>query len=98
MGEKMLDWMIRKQRDAWARIVERIESGNINDLPMGYVLDFSPRADYKQRGQCCPYEHCIELMGMSHAPTERSCPLFGHDCPGGTTQVEACKRTECPHA
>ena len=98
MGEKMLDGMIRKERDAWTRIVERIESGDIDDLPLGYVPDFSPRVDYKQRGQCCPYEHCIELVDLSPSPSEKSCPAFGHDCPGGRNQVEACKRTECPHA
>ncbi|MEM2959701.1 MAG: hypothetical protein QW261_15475 [Candidatus Jordarchaeaceae archaeon] len=40
------------------------------------------------------YEHCIENMPLTMERTGESCPLFGHNCPGGEEQVAACERIE----
>ena len=95
----ILDEEKAAQREArWERelrgmieVEKKIKAGNIDDLPVGYVPDFSPRTDFRGRPLLCPYEHCIELMPVSDHPTGKSCPAWGHNCPGGTNQVEACK-------
>ena len=83
---------VKRELEAMIETEKKIAAGNISDLPIGYVPDFAPRADFRERGLLCPYEHCIELMPLAHSgPTEKNCPMWGHDCPGGTNQIEACK-------
>jgi len=49
---------------------------------VGWAEDFKANKDFKEMGLVCAYEHCIEHMPLSEEPTEKSCPIFGHDCPG----------------
>lgn len=39
----------------------------------------------------CPWEHCIELFPLPKVRTPGSCPIFGHDCPGGEGQAVSCR-------
>lgn len=64
-----------------------------NSFPTGYSLNFFPNAGYIEQGFLCEWEHCIEEMPLSEEATDLSCPAFGHDCPGGVTVREGCKRS-----
>ncbi|KKK95099.1 hypothetical protein LCGC14_2676210 [marine sediment metagenome] len=55
----------------------------------GYINDFSFNPDWEKHKAICGYEHCIELMPLEHKNT--SCPIFGHNCPGGVAMVKECK-------
>jgi len=39
----------------------------------------------------CPWEHCIELFPLPKVRTPGSCPVFGHNCPGGERQAVLCR-------
>ena len=39
----------------------------------------------------CKFEHCIENQPIRLNRDDRSCPVFGHDCPGGTKQAAKCR-------
>lgn len=69
-------------------LVERI---NENTQP-GYSLNIGPNSDYEAQDLFCEYEHCIEMMPLAELKTGKSCPEFGHDCPGGEKQVKRCKK------
>lgn len=45
-----------------------------------------------QKHAICRYEHCIENMPLGPDRTAKSCPIFGHNCPGGARSAEACRR------
>jgi len=60
---------------------------------IGYSIDFSPNPDYVKHGLICEWEHCIEWMPITEEPTEYSCPVFGHNCPGGVEKVSKCAKT-----
>jgi hypothetical protein len=64
------------------------------DASVGYAKDFSANRDYRAMGLTCPYEHCIENMPLGEGPSEGSCPVFGHDCPGGPKMVRTCKEPQ----
>ncbi len=51
---------------------------------------FNP--DFEKQERICAYEHCIESMPFSDLGMD--CPVFGHDCPGGISQVETCRKTK----
>jgi len=55
----------------------------------GYSKCFEPNPRWKEQNGICKHEHCIENMPFTHK--EASCPIFGHDCPSGTSQVTKCK-------
>lgn len=57
---------------------------------LGYSLDFSANSHWREQGLLCKYEHCIEQMPIEESTAE-SCPVFGHDCPGGQEAVAACE-------
>ena len=60
---------------------------------MGYVMIFKPNFSFhKQAITMCAWEHCIEYMPLDRE--ELSCPIFGHNCPGGLAQVSICKENE----
>lgn len=59
---------------------------------IGYSIDFSPNLDYAEHGLICEWEHCIEWMPLTE-PTEYSCPVFGHNCPGGVEKIAKCGKT-----
>lgn len=60
---------------------------------IGYSIDFSPNLDYEKHDLICEWEHCIEWMPLTEEPTEYSCPVFGHNCPGGVEKVSKCGKT-----
>lgn len=60
---------------------------------LGYSINFSPNLNYKEQGLICEWEHCIEWMPLTDKRTECSCPVFGHNCPGGIEIVSKCGKT-----
>ncbi len=56
----------------------------------GYTKEFGFNKDWKKQGALCGYEHCIELMFLTEKSTKISCPIFGHNCPGGKEMVKKC--------
>lgn len=58
---------------------------------VGYSIDFSKNEDYRKHGLECEWEHCIEFMPLGRTKTEKSCPIFGHDCPEGSDKVRECE-------
>jgi hypothetical protein len=57
---------------------------------IGYSIDFSPNLEYNKHGLLCEWEHCIEWMPLTSELTNLSCPVFGHNCPGGIEKVTRC--------
>jgi len=82
-------------------LISKTEAREIIDLAeelnrtfsIGYSIDFSPNLDYKKHGLLCEWEHCIEWMPLAAEPTELSCPVFGHNCPGGVEKISICGKT-----
>jgi hypothetical protein len=72
------------------KIVELADKLN-ESFSIGYSINFSPNPDYKKQGFVCPWEHCIEHFPVTEKENGKSCPAFGHDCPGGANQVIRCK-------
>jgi hypothetical protein len=60
---------------------------------IGYSIAFTPNPDYERHGLVCEWEHCIEWMPLSEKRTKYSCPVFGHNCPGGLAQISRCSKT-----
>lgn len=60
---------------------------------IGYSINFSPNDNYKAYGLNCEWEHCIEWLPLTEEDTELSCPVFGHNCPGGKAKVAKCRKT-----
>ena len=82
-------------------LITREEAREIIDLAeelnrtfsTGYSIDFSPNSDYEKHDLLCEWEHCIEWMPLTEEATEYSCPVFGHNCPGGIEKVSKCGKT-----
>ena len=53
----------------------------------------TPNSHYEKNGLFCEWEHCIENMPITSENTELSCPVFGHNCPGGVDKVKICGKT-----
>jgi hypothetical protein len=68
-------------------VVERLN----DSVALGFSIDFSPNEQWVEQGLICQYEHCIEHMPLRQERGNGSCPVFGHDCPGGVAQVQTCK-------
>ena len=60
---------------------------------VGYSINFDSNKDYVQQGLFCEWEHCVEHFPLEEEKTELSCPVFGHDCPGGVEARKPCKKT-----
>lgn len=58
----------------------------------GYSRCFEPNPKWEEQGGICKFEHCIENMELTEETTEKSCPIFGHNCPGGEEQVIECNK------
>ena len=71
----------QQERNEW-----KVEHGAI-----GYSADMQRLEGWREKGMFCPYEHCIEMSPLRLGRDELSCPVFGHDCPGGEKQVGFCK-------
>lgn len=82
-------------------LISKTEAKDIIDLAeelnrtfsVGYSVDFSPNLDYEKHGLICEWEHCIEWMPLTAEPTELSCPVFRHNCPGGVEKISICGKT-----
>ena len=61
----------------------------LRNVVIGYSTDQNPMEDWEEHGMMCGYEHCIETM-----PLTGGCLLFGHECPGGVEQMDACRKVE----
>lgn len=59
---------------------------------IGYSLKFFPNEEYESQNLICQWNHCIEWMPLRKKRDENSCPLFGHDCPGGPETAHACRK------
>jgi hypothetical protein len=59
--------------------------------PVGYSENMEPLKDLEDWGMVCAYEHCIERSPLPLERHEGSCPVFGHDCPGGVDLARACR-------
>ncbi|MGD0280250.1 MAG: DUF4145 domain-containing protein [Smithella sp.] len=71
-------------------VIELTERLN-NSFPIGYSIRVYPNYCFQDQGLSCEYEHCIEHFPIQEENGGGSCPLFGHDCPGGAAQVAFCK-------
>ncbi len=67
---------------------------SLNDFSLGYSLNLSPNDNWQEQGLTCRYEHCIERMPLRRERWPGSCPVFGHNCPGGISQVDKCMSEE----
>jgi len=61
---------------------------------LGYSLKLQPNPQWHEQGLMCEYEHCIEHMPLDPVRGDVSCPLFGHDCPGGVDRVASCNTAD----
>lgn len=75
--------MNKKQLELWKK-----KYGEAN---AGYAENFEANDDFLEMGLVCHYEHCIEHMDFLEEQPEKSCPVFGHDCPGKFDREE-CKK------
>lgn len=61
---------------------------------IGYMPTTQFNYAYQQQWLICPWEHCIELFPLAAERHAGSCPVFGHDCPGGSTQANQCREAD----
>ena len=78
-------------KDDAEQIIELAEKLN-ESFSIGYSINFNPNPDYEEQGLMCPWQHCIEQTPLRPENSETSCPIFGHDCPGGIEQVKVCQK------
>ncbi len=62
-----------------------------NSFSIGYSINFFPNEEYENQGLFCEWEHCIEWMPLTEETTELSCPVWGHNCPGGIKLISSCE-------
>lgn len=79
--------------DGEAREIILITERLNNSFSTGYSINLDANNDYAKHGLHCEYEHCIENSPIGEEETEVSCPVFGHDCPGGKELVNSCSKT-----
>lgn len=65
------------------------------DYDEGYSPEYlKANEQYQEMGLLCKYEHGIENMPLLPDENEGSCPVFGHQCPGGIIKVAGCHAYE----
>lgn len=64
-----------------------------HSFSVGYSINFQPNPGYKQQGLLCEWEHCVERFPLREERDDRSCPVFGHDCPGGLGTRTKCQKS-----
>ena len=62
------------------------------NFAVGYSINFGSNSEYLQQGLLCEWEHCVEHFPLEEEETELSCPVFGHNCPGGIEARVPCSR------
>lgn len=60
---------------------------------IGYSINLQPNHNYREQGLICEWEHCIELFPLREEGDDRSCHVWGHDCPGGIGTRMACQKS-----
>lgn len=60
---------------------------------IGYSINFQPNSGYEKQGLLCEWEHCVEHFPIRENRDERSCHVFGHDCPGGIGTRVKCQKS-----
>jgi hypothetical protein len=75
------------------RIIDLADNLN-KSFSTGYSIKLFPNTDYKKDNLSCEWEHCIELMPLTIEDTKLSCPVFGHNCPGGSEKAAKCINKE----
>ncbi len=61
-----------------------------NSFSLGYSINVNPNDIFEEQGLICEWQHCIENFPIHKEETILSCPIFGHDCPGGKKAKENC--------
>ncbi|MFA5148708.1 MAG: hypothetical protein WC491_06250 [Candidatus Omnitrophota bacterium] len=61
-------------------------------ISVGYSINFKSNSSYHAQGMFCEWEHCIEHSPLREMSSELSCPVFGHDCPGGLETRSLCNK------
>lgn len=64
-----------------------------HSFSVGHSINFQPNSDYKEQGLLCEWEHCIEHFPVREERDDISCPVFGHDCPGGIGTRTKCQKS-----
>lgn len=62
-------------------------------FPLGYSVNFMSNPKYEEQGHICEWEHCVEHFPLRGNRDDRSCPVFGHDCPGGSETRAKCQKS-----
>jgi hypothetical protein len=60
---------------------------------LGYSINFQPNPEYEEQGLSCEWEHCVEHFPLREKRDDRSCHVFGHDCPGGIGIRAKCQKS-----
>ncbi|MFH1372967.1 MAG: DUF4145 domain-containing protein [bacterium] len=60
---------------------------------LGYSINFQPNPEYEEQGLLCEWEHCVEHFPLRENRDDRSCHVFGHDCPGGIGTRAKCHKS-----
>ena len=76
-------------KDEAEKIVKLADELNMS-FSIVYSLNFIENKDYEKNDLICKWEHCIEWMPLSEKRTGLSCPIFGHNCPGGLIEIKKC--------
>ncbi len=60
---------------------------------VGYIPNFNINESFDEQELHCEWEHCIELMPLNKERSNKDCPVFGHECPGGVGKVIKCDKS-----
>ena len=61
------------------------------NFSVGYSVNFERNRGYREQGLLCEWEHCGEHFPLREK-SKLSCPVFGHDCPGGLEAKNQCDK------
>lgn len=79
--------------DSEAKAILELAHSLEDSFALGYSINFTPNESADASGLTCEWEHCIEHLPLKRERDEESCPVFGHDCPGGASQALTCQET-----
>lgn len=75
-----------EQAEKLIELTERLNKG----FSVGWSLNFRANPNFREQGLLCEWEHCVEYLPLQRHRNELSCPVWGHDCPGGIEVAKAC--------
>lgn len=79
----------KKEAREIIKLAERLNKS----FAVGYSINFKANKEYAQQGLLCEWEHCVEHSPLTEEVTELSCPVFGHNCPGGLENRQNCYKS-----